>query len=209
MPFVLQTTVVVSSPEEWRLRYPALAPDRIGTQSRALAAIPLRGSRIVGAIGLSFRHAGDLSSRDSTFAALLARQTAQALERAQLLVSERLAHADVEQASRIKDEFLATLSHELRTPLNAIIGWSHMLLGECARSRGTAACRGGHCTQRRVAGATRRRSARYQPHRSRPAAAGPPGGGRARRDRARAGHASGPRPMRKDSRSPRSSPMIS
>jgi PAS domain S-box-containing protein len=124
------TTVVVASPAEWRSRYPALAPDRVGTESRALAAIPLRGSRIVGAIGLSFRDARELSSRDTTFAALLGRQAAQALERAQLLVSERLAHADVEQASRIKDEFLATLSHELRTPLNAILGWSHMLLGQ-------------------------------------------------------------------------------
>lgn len=48
-------------------------------------------------------------------------------ERAQLLVRERLARAEAEQANRTKDEFLATLSHELRTPLSAILGWSHLV----------------------------------------------------------------------------------
>jgi PAS domain S-box-containing protein len=33
----------------------------------------------------------------------------------------------LEEAGRLKDEFLATLSHELRTPLNAIVGWVQIL----------------------------------------------------------------------------------
>src|SRR6267378_3574307 len=48
-------------------------------------------------------------------------------ERAALLIRERLARAEAEQANRTKDEFLAVLSHELRTPLSAILGWSHLV----------------------------------------------------------------------------------
>jgi signal transduction histidine kinase len=38
-----------------------------------------------------------------------------------------VARAEAEQASRAKDQFLATISHELRNPLSPILAWARML----------------------------------------------------------------------------------
>jgi PAS domain S-box-containing protein len=73
--------------------------------------------------------ATDASGHVIGFSIVLRDRTAWKLaqqERDALLERERAVRQEAEQASRMKDEFLATLSHELRSPLNAIVGWVHI-----------------------------------------------------------------------------------
>lgn len=57
-----------------------------------------------------------------------ANQAALALETAQLFDELQQKNVQLEQAGKIKSDFLAIMSHELRTPLTAIIGFSEILL---------------------------------------------------------------------------------
>ena len=121
-------TVCIESVDEWRARYPVLAPTIEAGGYHAYCGAPLEiEERVLGAINYNFPERRPFSEDDEGFLRALAGQAAQALERSRLFEAERLARAQAEAANTAKMQFLTMMSHELRTPLNAIAGYSELL----------------------------------------------------------------------------------
>ncbi len=99
----------------------------------AFAGYPMMaGERLIGVLAIFARHKLEadtlnaLASVADTIVQGIERKKIEA-QRASLLNREKEARELAEEASRLKDDFLAMISHELRAPLTAILGWAQML----------------------------------------------------------------------------------
>jgi signal transduction histidine kinase/CheY-like chemotaxis protein len=121
--------------------YYGIPPGHLPVVSYLAIPVVSRTGEVMGGLFFGHPEPGVFTQRHERIMEGLAAQAAVALDNARLFEVAHRARESAEamaednarlykesqEASLLKDDFLAIVSHELRTPLNAILGWARML----------------------------------------------------------------------------------
>jgi len=100
--------------------YLGMPPGHLPVRSYLAVPVTGRSGGVIGGLFFGHSEVGRFTDQHERLAMGIASWASVALENARM-------YMNVQEAGRLKDEFLASLSHELRTPLNAILGYARML----------------------------------------------------------------------------------
>src|SRR6185369_2158983 len=118
---------------------PVMVPDIMARQNeikatrhgfRGYVGVPLlaRSGEVIGVLRILTYHARDFNEDEVELLQQLAAGAAIAVENSRLFEELKKKSAELEDAYRIKTDFLNTMAHELRTPLNVVIGTQQLLV---------------------------------------------------------------------------------
>ncbi|MEP0788811.1 MULTISPECIES: ATP-binding protein [Cyanophyceae] len=124
---VMQTGVAELVPEIPDSPPDAIAGDEnfcsfcnMGFKSYMCLPLVARGTTLGAITFLTAESGRQYNEADLALASELTHRAAMAVDNARL-------YQEAQEASRMKDEFLAIISHELRTPINSVLAWAQML----------------------------------------------------------------------------------
>lgn len=96
---------------------------------RSFLGVPLRlGKKVIGTINLYSKKERAFLPEEIDLITAFADQAAIAIENARLFEELQKKSAELQDAFRIKSDFLNTMAHELRTPLNVVLGTQQLLI---------------------------------------------------------------------------------